>query len=414
MTKKLITRASLEAAVNRPYETLEALFAGRNLGAQIHDILNGRSPLAVFGAEAAGENPAGTYARHDLVPQIPGLRGTTVDGQNVNEIWMEAQAMLAAFNAAANRVANLLSFETVRANERVGVPTNPGFQKATEFGRPTRVRVTHVARGFPLDHFDLGEGHTQEYIDNSTGAELLAVTATILNAWAQLEKEVVMEAVFGAANYTDKDGINVKRLYNADGEVPPTIKRWTHDGTHTHYLSSAGASFAQADLDTMSDHLIHHGFREFGDDTEFRLHVHRDDLPAVRAFTDFIPAETAERPVEMGSTGIIVGSQRGGGDRLEGWCNDWSIYQDNDMVSGYLFGFAAGGFNNPRNVVGRRVHENPSARNLRLIEGNRQNYPLYDSVYDGYIGAGVGQRGAAVVMEEGTDPYTSPTFSTGD
>ncbi len=403
MGKTLITRSSLEAAVNDPLARLVAIFGDEN-------------GHRLFGA-AEGSSPAGFLSRDDYISTVPGQRGLTLDGQNVNEIWANMQAMLGAFNSSNDAVVSLLSFTTDRANEKVGVPINPGFQKATEYGRPSKIRMTQIARGFPLDHFDLGDGYTQEYIDEATGAQLMAVQATVLNSWTTLEREVVMEAVFGNTNYTDKDGINVKRLYNADGEVPPTIKRWSHSGTHTHYLvdASAGSGFAQADVDTMSEHLIHHGFREFGDST-FLLFVHRTDLPTVRGFADFIPAASGEQPKEFANSGVVAGLKRTEGTsglKVEGWVNDWTVIQANDFPSGYLFGMVSGGPLDTRNVVGKRVHENPSARGLRLVEGNRQNYPLYDSVYDGYVGAGVGQRGAAVIMQDAAS-YSAPTFATGE
>ena len=230
-----------------------------------------------------------------------------------------------------------------------------------------------------------------------------------------MQKELVLDAVFGSTNYTDKDAVAVKRLYNNDGEVPPTIKRWTHTGTHTHYLNTAGASLVQADLDTMSEHLIHHGFREFGD-AALVLHAHRDEVATIRGFANFIPAESGERPAELANSGVLVGPRRAatGGLRVEGWVNDWTIAQDNDIPQGFLLGEVSGGPLDVRNVVGYREHDNPSARGLRLVEGPRQNYPLYDSVYDGYAGAGVGQRGAAVAVDIGTAAYTAPTFTVGE
>jgi len=414
-----LTRAALDAAMNRPLETLEHLFKQVNLGQYFDSVMEGRSPLHIFGAEE-GAAPAGFISRGDVIETIPGMRGVTIDGQNVNDIWNNMHAMLAAFNASADAITAFLTFGVINPTEKIGVPTNPGFQVATEFGRPSKIRMTQVSRGFPLEHFDLGDGYTQEYIDEATGAQLLAVQATVFSSWAQLRRELVLAALYGSANYTDKDQIAVKRLYNGDGEVPPTIKRWTFAGTHTHYLWSAGVAFAQGDLDSMSEHLVHHGFREFGDAT-FILHVHRDNLPLVRSFANFIPAETGERPQELTGSGVIAGLQRtagAGGLRVEGWCNDWTIVQNNDNPTGYFLGTVAGGPFDTRNVVGLRAHSNPSARGLRLIEGNRQNYPLYDSVYDGYMGAGVGQRGAAVVMYQDTGAgaaYVDPTvFNTGE
>ncbi len=415
----LLPPAALDAALTDPYGTLHRLFDDANLGKYFEDVMNGRSAFHLVGREE-GDAPAGFISRVDVIDTVPGQRGLTVDGQNINEIWAEMQAMLAAFNASADALTAYLTFPVVAPNFKVGVPTNPGFQKATEYGRPSKIRMSQVSRGFPLVHFDLGDGYTQEYIDSATGAQILAVQATVISSWAQLRREVTLEALMLKTNYTDQDAIAVKRLYNADGEVPPTIKRWSHAGTHTHYLYSAGTSWAQADVDTMSTHLIHHGFREFGDST-FLLHAHRDDVADVRGFADFIPAESGERPIEFGSTGVVAGQQRSagtGGLRVEGWVNDWTVVQNNDIPTGYFLGTVSGGPFDVRNVVGLRVHENPSVRGLRLIEGNRQNYPLYDSVYDGYIGAGVAQRGAAVAMYEDTgagSAYTDPTvFQTGE
>lgn len=402
MSKTLtIARSHLEGAVNDPLTRLVTLF-GDEAGHKL------------FGA-ASGEAEAGFVSKQDLLETVPGQRGLTVDGQSVNEIWANMQAMLGAFNASNDQVVSLLSFPTEKSNEKVGVPINPGFQIATEFGRPSKIRFKNVARGFPIDHFDLGDGYTQEYIDLATGAQLMAVQATVLNAWTELEREIVMEAVFNDTNVTDKDDINVKRLYNNDGEIPPKIKRWTHDGTHTHYLFNGGAGFTQANLDTMSEHLVHHGFREFGD-AAFLLLAHRDDVATIRGFANWIPSEESTRPDILSGSGVVRGlvrRQGTGGLQVEGWVNDWTIIEFNDMISGNLLGIVSGGPLDTRNIVGLRVHENPSVRGLRLIEGNRQNYPLYESVYDGYMGAGVGQRGAGVIMQD-AGSYTVPTFDTGE
>lgn len=424
MGKTLLTAASIESALNNPVATLNDFAATHRLTGQMETLLSGvggieglnRLPAldVLFGAE--GEDPAGYFSRHDQVVTVPGNRGMTVDGQNVNEIWQNMQAMLRAFNGAAEAVVSWLTFRTTRSNEKVGVPHTPGFQKATEYGRPSKVRVKLVSRGFPLDHFDLADGYTQEFIDDATAAQLMAVQTTIMNSWSTLRREITLDALMGNANYTDKDGILVKRLYNGDGEVPPTIKRWTHDDTHTHYLFSGSGTFTQANLDTMSTHLIHHGFKEFGA-TTFVLHANRTDMPTIRGFTNFIPAESGSRPQELANSGVVAGVRGSApqGFVAEGYVNDWVVVENNDLPSGYLLGqVISGGPFNGRNPVGMREHSNASARGLRLIEGGKQDYPLYDSVYDGYAGAGVGQRGAAVVMFAHASAYTAPTFSTGE
>lgn len=410
--------AQIDRALNEPHKVIHELFTAQGLGWHIDEVFNGASPLAMFAGE--GEAPAGFLSRMSHPPTIPGTIATTVDGQDVNEIWLELQAMLAAFNQSADAIVAFLSQDITAVQERIGVPHSPGFQVHTEFGRPSKVAVKYVLRGFPLEHYDLGSGHTQEFIDSSTGAQITAVQVTVINSWTELQRELAMSALFGNANFTSKDGVPVKRLYNADGEEPPSIKRWSHDGTHSHYLVAATPTTpVEADLDDMSEHLIHHGFREFADlDVAFLLLAHRTDLPTIRAFTNFIPAAEAEQPAVLTASGVVRGRERGGtgggGINVEGFVNDWTVVQNNDIPPGYWVGIVTSGAFNGRNVLGRRQHDNDSIRGLRLAEGNRQNYPLFDSVYDGYVGFGVAQRGAAVVLDTQNVSYTPPTFATGE
>ncbi len=50
-------------------------------------------------------------------------------------------------------------------------------------------------------------------------------------------------------------------------------------------------------------------------------------------------------------------------------------------------------------MIGLREHANPSFSGLRLIRGNKPDYPLIESYYVHGIGAGVRQRGGAAVMQ---------------
>ena len=381
----------------------------------IEDILNHGASVVHRGFVGAdgdeGASPGGIHQRSDVIATIPGLRTTTVDGQPLNEIWNDFQVQVAAFNRVSDALTGLLTYPVTRAQEKVAVPSNPGMQSATEFGRPTNIRTTLIARGYPLKHFDLGTGFTQEFLDSATALQVRQVQGEIEMAYSLLKQEVTLEALFTTANATDEAGISVKRLYNADGEIPPRWKRWTFDGTHTHYFASAGASIANADFDTLEETLIHHGFGDNGE--TLVIHAHRDDLPDIRALTNFVPAETADRPVI--TDGPVVGPTRGStipGYPAQGYIGQFVIVQNNLVPSGYLLAQAVGGLFGQRNPVGLRSHENPSARGLRLVEGSFSRYPLVDSVYDCYLGAGVGQRGAAAVMQITAGVYVSPTFET--
>lgn len=362
--------------------------------------------LALFGADPIGEAPSGFHTRSDVIETVPGDRSRTIDGQPLSEVWDELTERNAAFNNTMDRVTALFVRPVFRAQDRVAVPSSNGFEEATELGRPTKRRVQYVFRGFPLRHVDTAFGYTQEYIDQASRDEIVSVQSEVEVDWTRENMVEVLEAIFTEDNTTDMDGISIKRLYNGDGEVPPQWKSYTHDGNHTHYLTANGPD--ATDIYTMETHLVHHGF-----DGDLWLFVNRADMPTVRAMTGFVPAVGADRATVV--DGMIVGGSgttaAPNGIPVQGYLGKFNIVEEDEIPSGYYLGMATGGALSPRNVVGLRFHENPSARGLRLVQGPRQDYPIYDAYYDGYLGAGVRQRGAAVVLQDTAGSYADPTFT---
>lgn len=366
----------------------------------------------------AGAEAAGFHSRVDAIEANPGNRGTTIDGQPFGEIWTDLNARLALFNRNANRMVALLSRTTTRAQDRVAVPFTPEFEAATEFGRPGKIRSKTVFRGFPLRHYDLGYGFTQEFLDDSVASEIRATQTQAEAAWWALQMRTVMDALFDNTPAPSNEGITVLPLYNADGEVPPNYRRYRFDGNHTHYLAINTLTLAESHLNTMETHLIHHGFGDpslGGDGATILLHANRAQMPTIRNFPSFVPAVTSFTPEVV--DGQIVGQTRAGayGLSAQGYIGTMVVVENNEIPAGYLLATATGGLFSPQNPVGLRVHENPSARGLRLIEGNNQRYPLIESVYDGYMGAGVRQRGAAVVLQiVNSSSYTPPNLVAGE
>jgi hypothetical protein len=373
-------------------------------------VLMMQNPHVLKGAWSAftgAEGEGGYFMRQDLPTTVSG-QAVTLDGQPLGEIWADLQERLAAFNTQMSFMVSLFSFPVERAQERVGIYQTPRFEDATELGRPQKIRLAWVTRGFPLKHKDLGFGYTQEYLDSARGEQIRAVAAQAENAWWSLNMETVLEAIFNNVNLTDDDGVSIKRLYNNDGEVPPPYKRWSHLGTHTHYLTSGGASFDGTDLNAIEEHLLHHGYGDFGE--RFILHMNRTELVTARGLTDFVPAVSSSIPIVV--DGQVVGTQRAGipGLAPEGYHGKLVIVENNDIPAGYLLAHATGGTFATENVAGLRQHENPGIRGMRLIEGPVARYPLIDAVYDGYLGAGVRHRGGAVVMQVTAGGYTVPTL----
>jgi hypothetical protein len=310
----------------------------------------------------------------------------------------------------------MLSFPVAVTTDRVSIPRRAKMEAATEFGQPALIRTERVARAYDLEHFDLGFGFTQEFLDDATDAEIQAIRQLAEEAWGRRRRLTILERLFFNANYTDaKEGLAVKKLYNADGEVPPEYDEFSHTGTHTHYLFSAGVAFAVADVTAMEDHLIHHGYGD-GTDTgaggDLVLAVGRAALKQVRAFTGYIPAPTASIVTEFANSGVINGQRPGGPGTVQGYLGQFAVVEVTSVPAGYMLALASGGAFAPGNPVGMRVHSNVSARGLRLNPG-RTDYPLQDSFYDGYVGGGIRQRGGAVVMFEDTGAggvYVDPTF----
>lgn len=365
-------------------------------------LLSERLAQGLFGAED------GLLTRKDAISTVPG-QAVTVDGQPISEIWDDLQMKLAAFNRQSSSVISLFSGDpTVASQTQTAVYATRGFEQATEYGRPRNIALQYITRAIPIDHYDLGFGYTQKFIDKAKGREVQAVQDTAINGWWNLQLNGVLDSIYNNAPVADPDGVVGTTLYNAD-ETPPAYKRWTHTGSHSHFLADAGA-FTQTLALSMEEHLVHHGFGDFGE--TLYLLVHRDDMTLVRAFADFVPAPSASQ--KMITTGPTVGASPSGSAlsvfSVEGYLGKMNVVEMNDIPSGYPMAFATGGSFAQQNVVRLRVHENPSARGLRLIEGPRQRYPLYDAVYDGYFGSAVAQRGAAVVMRTGNAVYAPPTF----
>lgn len=355
-----------------------------------------------FGAEDGGYHTSGDAQRPVVGTTV------TVDGQPIDEIWNEINRRTALFNQHAQALVGLMSFRLDRAQEKVSVYDTAAFEEATEFGRPGKVRVRQISRGFPLKHYDLGYGYTREFIDSARASQLLAVQNKVESAYWALELDIAMSALFNNANATDEDGISVKRLYNADGEIPPQYKRVTHDGTHTHYLTTGNSSPTLANIQTLEGHLLHHGYGDNGE--QLVLLANRTDMLNIRGLAEFIEAESSQVPIVR--DGQIVGLTSNAPEGLspEGYIGKFVVVQEDMVPVGYLVAFATGGLLADENPLGIREHENASIRGLRLVEGPNGRYPLIDAVYDSYLGAGVRHRGGAAIMQVTAGAYTVPTF----
>jgi hypothetical protein len=382
------------------------LFADRY--GELPERIWGKAPFA-FGK---ADPPMGFHARSDV-----GER-STVDGTPLPTMWDEFNKRLTMFNRQHDALVALVSFPVNVTTDRVAIPRRARMEAATEFGQPALIRTERVARAYDLEHFDLGFGFTQEFLDDATDREIQEIRTLAEEAWRRRQRQSMLERLMLESNYTDaREGLSVLKLYNGDGEVPPDYNEFTHAGTHDHYLFSAGVAFALADVTTMEDHLIHHGYGDITDNGaggDLVLLAGRTAAAQVAAFTGYVPAPTASTVSEFANSGVLVGTRPGGPGVLtvQGYLGRFAVVEYTAIPDGYMVGLATGGEFATQNPIGQRMHRNPSARGLRLNPGRRE-YPLQDSFYDGYIGGGVRHRGAAVCMFEDTGAgaaYVDPTF----
>lgn len=366
------------------------------------------------GAAPAGYNEAGDVFRF------------TVDGVDLGELWAEFNEALRIHNEYRQDWIGWLSGPETRwvAPFVNGLPDGNEFEEATEYGEPVAIRPAKPRlRGFPLRYYDLAIRYTWRYVAEADADELRHLNNSALEKDLRLQYQVVMQALFNNVNgnvqlqssLTD-DGqavqggavIPVHRLWNADGEVPDRYKNYTHTGTHSHYLVSGTATVTPANVELMEDHLVHHGF--LTDDRTFILLVNRAQSKTIQGFRqgtngatwDFIPSK------QWAFRDHLTGEQPA--DKWVGSYGKFLIKEEDSVPVGYMLAFATAGENLTSNIVGVREHWNPAVKGLKLLPG-RDTYPLLGSFYHHALGAGVRDRGGAVIMQvKATGNYEVPVL----
>lgn len=372
------------------------------------------------------------------VPRIAGGRGAppagyneagdafqfTVDGVALGDLWDEFRETIRIHNEYRQDWIGWLSGPETNWVSPFwnGLPDGNEFEEATEYGEPVGIRTpTPKLRGFPMRYYDLAIRYTWRFMAEADSEQIRSLNNSALEKDLRLQYQIVMQSLFSNVNGSVqlesslntngdiKPGglIPVHRLYNADGEVPNRWKNYAHDGTHTHYLTSGGATVTPANLEAMEDHLVHHGHLQDG--RTFILLVNRQQSKTIQGFRqgvngatwDFIPSK------QWAFRDNLVGEQPA--EEWAGSYGKWLIKEEDSTPSGYMIGFATNGRDLDTNIVGVREHWNPSVKGLQLLPG-RDTYPLLGSFYQHALGAGVRDRGGAIIMQITAGAYVIPTF----
>lgn len=352
----------------------------------------------------------------------------TTDGRDLNHLWEEFSQTLLARNERRQTLIDFLTFPVQQIIEDVPQVGTDDFEEASEFGEPKSIRppMSYFSMAYDFKWYDLATRFTWKFLAEATAAQVEAFHNSALEADNRLVFKKVMNTIFNNSNLSATirgNNYTVYKFYNNDGTTPPDYNGNTFTSTHNHYLTTGAATIDSDDVESAYEHLRHHGYSEVNG-LRMVLMVNPTEGTQIRKFRantvnnnsktalyDFIPA-TGSAPFILPSQGLI-GQQVSAeleGLRVIGSYGPMIIVEEDYIPTGYFFLFATGGKENIQNPVGFREHANAQLRGLRLIPGDRANYPLVNSFYNRGFGTGVRQRGAGVVFQvTAAGAYTAPT-----
>lgn len=344
------------------------------------------------------------------------------DGTDLNDFWNEVQDTIRIRNTDRNSIIDALSYRVTGISEEVSVPSEVDFEEASEYGQPVGIRggAIRLFRGFDFKFYDLAVRYTWMFIAEADRQQLQQHHNLALEADVKLTFRKVMQRLFNPINnqgLTDKnEPITVFAAYNGDGEVPPKYKQTTFAGSHNHYVVNGFASVRSIDLDTLQNLTEEHGYN-LQNGYKNVLWVNKQEADIIKTFRtatgakfDFVPnAAYYAGAVWVPSNGSYVGGPIGTVKGEIGTYGAFHVVEEGYIPAGYMASIITGGINNIGNPIGIREHSNPAYRGLKVIPGQRSQYPLLDSFYRRGIGTGIRGRGAIAVMQiKATGLYVIP------
>lgn len=362
----------------------------------LHD---GPESFATFGAEQ------GFNERADVIQ--------AADGTDLNDFWSEVQETIRIRNQSRVDLAESLIYRVNDISTEVQVPTGVDFEEASEYGQPVGYTgtATRFFRGYDFKFYDLGIRYTWMAVAEMDANQLQMNHNLALEADRKLLFRKVMQRLFNPLNsngFTDKnEPVTVFAAYNGDGEVPPEYNFQTFSGSHNHYLISGNTQVTPANLKALVTATEEHGYTLQGGYTNVLL-VNKVEKDIIATFKqgvngsdyDFVPNPALYGgKVWVPNNGSYVGGPQ---TVLQGEVGTWGPFHviENGLIpAGYLASIVTGGTAQLTNPVGLREHKNPAYRGLKVIPGQRSDYPLIDSYYRRGLGTGIRHRGGIALMQ---------------
>jgi hypothetical protein len=354
--------------------------------------------LAVFGQEQ------GFNERADIV--------RAADGTDLNEFWNEVQRTIALRNADRTTILDQLTVRVSGVSSEVTTPSEVDFEEASEFGQPVGIKggANRFFRGYDFKFYDLAIRYTWMYLAEASLQDLRLNHNLALEADVKIRFRKVMQRLFNPVNnagFTEKnEPMTVFAAYNGDGEVPPTYNYKTFLGSHNHYLVSGNTTVTSVNVDSLATSLTEHGY-DLQRGFRLVLWVNEQEANVISTFRtatgakfDFVPNPALYGgKIWVPDNGRYVGGPQGVLPGEIGTYGPFHIIQEGLVPAGYLVAIATGGADNLQNPIGFREHTNPDYRGLKIIPGQRSQYPLIDSFYRRGFGTGVRHRGSIALMQ---------------
>jgi hypothetical protein len=380
-------------------------------------LLMASSPI--LGYDGPGQQ-GGYNERADILTQAG-------DGSDLFEIWNEIQQTLARWNRQRESLVSKLIYNVAKPIEHVGVPGQSDFEEASEYGQPKGAAgYTYYNRGYDFKFYDLAMRYTWMFLAEASGDQIRNLNNQALEADERLRFNKVMKTVFNPTNVAGIADANIPttvvKFYNGDGEIPPVYKTNTFSGSHTHYSTTqalaTSATLTSPSVDAVELDFRKHGYTPAVSGTQLVLMVNPQEGAIIRGWTrtggakyDFIPSANYGGGVFLPMNGGLIARPEGFVEDEIGTYGPFHIVEDEYIPAGYLAFFASGGSFSINNPIGIREHTNPAYQGLKLIPGQRSDYPLTDSFYRRGFGTGIRQRGAGFLVQvSASGTYTVPAI----
>ncbi|HEX2864266.1 MAG TPA: hypothetical protein VHN99_06835 [Deinococcales bacterium] len=360
--------------------------------------------LALAGAASFQAYTTGTYTLNDLLAVTERVVNFGEDS-----LAQVIQADLAAHNLVTLGMLAELATPTTLSAEAAGAQVDGDMVELDEFGlSPTQKTTLPAGVAYPLGKFGHAVGWTKDYMLRAKVADIVAATGRATRGHRVALQRAITKALFTPTNYSVRDKfrdgavLNVKRLYNADGDpISSGPNGEFFDGTvHTHY--QANATLTTTALDTLIGSVLEHGY---GND--LRVYINRAQDATVRALTGFAPVLDARiiapttGTYAQGDLNVAAADNRQigvyGGAAI--WTKPW-------VPAGYVFCYAAG---DPIKPLKFRQDDAPELQGLRMV-AQESVHPLVVDNFEAYYGFGAFGRGNGAVLYVGGASYVVPTI----